>query len=167
MKGILALLSGAAAAFFLTAGAFLLLANLGSNVAESDLPPRSPDTSPAPPLQLNLQEEQLAALEPRPQQRFDLEVSNASAEAFSNVTLTLRVLPTDTTLAETRHYRVAVSELEAGESEKVRFEVDLSRLEARSQRSGEPSGETKQVLMEVQATTPEGISAVRTVILPF
>lgn len=167
MKSVLVLFSGAAAAFLLTAGAFLLLANLGSNVSESNLPPRNSDTAPAPPLQLRLQEEQLATLEPRPGQSFDLEVSNASTEAFSDINLTLRVLPTDTTLPETRYYQATVSDLRAGESEKVRFRADLSPLQDRQPRGDGSSGETKQILLEVQATTPEGISAVRTAILPF
>lgn len=166
MKGALVWFSGAAAAFFLTAGAFLLLANLGSDVSESSLPPKSSTPVPESPLQLNLREGHLATLKPLPEQTFYLEISNASPEDFSNVNLTLRVLPTNTALSETRYYQVNVDDLEAGESETVEFRANLSPPDD-PRRDGNSSGNPERIVMEIQATTPEGISAVKTAILTF
>src|SRR5918999_4478334 len=61
--------SGAALAFLATAGAFLLLANLGTGPSVKSLPPESQPAHSGPALELNLDEGELASLQPLPDQR--------------------------------------------------------------------------------------------------
>ncbi len=156
-------ISGAALAFFVTAGAFLLLANLGTGPSEESLPPDPQPAESGPALELNLDEDQLATLRALPDQRFEVGVENPGDEALSDVNLTLEVSSENTALSDARYYRETVDTLAAGGSDTVRFYLDLSEGE-----STIPAAvpEPPRKILEVRATTPTGVSAVKTAILP-
>ena len=156
--------SGAALAFLLTAGAFLLLANLGTAPSGKSLGPgpRS-GGSEGPGLELGLDEDQLAALEALPNQNLDLVVENGGQRSLSDVNLTLEVSSENTALTDASYYRRTFEELSAGEAVKVDFVLDLSPPAQTV--PGQP--EPPRTLLEIRATTPDGVSAVRTVILPL
>jgi hypothetical protein len=157
--------SGAAVAFFITAGAFLLLANLGTGPSEKNLPADPGTDESGPDLELNLEEAELATLAPLPNQRLDLTVDNVGSEDMSNVNLTLEVSSEDTALSDARYYRETVEKLAAGKSTTVPFYLDLSTPEAGLTVPDVP--EPPRTIVEVRATTPEGVSAVKTAILPL
>ena len=156
--------SGAALAFLVTAGAFLLLANLGTGPSEKSLPPDPQPTRSGPALELNLDEEELASLRPLPEQRFEVGVENPGDEALSDVNLTLELSSENTALSDARYYRRSVDELEAGRSVTVNFYLDLS---AQEDTSLAVIPEAPRKILEVRATTPTGVSAIKTVILPL
>jgi hypothetical protein len=157
-------ISGAALAFLLTAGAFLLLANLGTGPSEKSLGPgpRS-GGSEGPDLELGLDEGQLAALEALPNQNLDLVVKNGGQRALSDVNLTLEVSSENTALTDASYYRRTLQEIDGGQAVKVDFVLDLSPPAQTV--PGQP--EPPRTLLEIRATTPDGVSAVRTVILPL
>jgi hypothetical protein len=156
-------ISGAALAFFVTAGAFLLLANLGTGPSEESLPPDPQRAESGPALELHLDEDQLASLRALPDQRFEVGVENPGDEDLSDVNLTLEVSSENTALSDARYYRETVDTLAAGGSANVRFYLDLSEAE-----STIPAAvpEPPRKILEVRATTPTGVSAVKTAILP-
>ena len=153
--------SGAALAFFITAGAFLLLANLGTGPSEKSLPPDPRPAESGPALELNLDEDQLASLDALPDQRFEVGVENPGDEGLSDVNLTLEVSSENTALSDARYYRETVDTLTAGSSVTVSFYPDLS---AATTPAAVP--EPPRQILEVRATTPTGVSAVKTAILP-
>ena len=157
-------ISGAALAFFVTAGAFLLLANLGTGPSEESLPPDPQPAESGPALELNLDEDQLASLRALPDQRFEVGVENPGDEDFSDVNLALEVSSENTALSDARYYRETVDTLAAGGSATVRFYLDLSEGE-----STIPAAvpEPPRKILEIRATTPTGVSAVKTVVLPL
>ena len=154
--------SGAAVAFLITAGAFLLLANLGTGPSEKSLPadPGADESGPA--LELNLEKGALATLAALPNQRLDLTVENVGDEALSNVNLTLKVSSENTAVSDARYYRKTVEQLAAGESTRVTFYLDLS-----AGLTVPDAPERPRTIVEVRAATPEGVSAVKTAILPL
>ena len=157
-------ISGAALAFFVTAGAFLLLANLGSGPSEQSLPPDPRPAPSGPALELNLDEGELASLQALPEQRLDLGVENPGDEDLSDVNLTLEVSSENTALTDARYYRRTVDNLEAGRNLTVSFYLDLSAPEETN-----PAAvpEEPRKILEVRATTPTGVSAIKTAILPL
>jgi hypothetical protein len=157
-------LSGAALAFFLTAGAFLLLANLATVPSEQSLAPDSPEVGSERAVELALDAEQLASLRPQPDQTLDLVVKNEGGSNLSNVNVTLGVSSENTALSNPRYYRQTVEMVPAGETAGVDFVFDLSEPEQRI--TGRPASEPARNILEIKATTPEGVSTVRTVILP-
>lgn len=157
--------SGAAVAFFITAGAFLLLANLGTGPSEKNLPADPGTGKSGPDLELNLGEGTLTTLAPLPQQRFDLTVENVGSEDLSDVSLTVEVSSENTGLSDASYYRKTVEKLPAGESTIVPFYLDLSTPQAGLTVPEVP--EPPRTIVEVRATTPEGVSAVKTAILPL
>ena len=156
--------SGAALAFLLTAGAFLLLANLGTGPSEKSLPPNPQPERSGPALELNLDEGELASLHALPDQRFDVGVENAGDEDLSDVNLTLEVTSENTALSDARYYRRTVDRLEAGRSVTLSFDLDLSAQQG-TRVAAIP--ETPRRILEVRATTPTGVSAIKTAILPL
>lgn len=157
-------ISGAALAFLLTAGAFLLLANLGTAPSEKSLGPGPRSGGPeGPTLELGLDEGQLAALQALPNQNLDLVVENGGRRALSDVNLTLEVSSENTALTDASYYRRTLEKLDAGEAVEVDFLLDLSLPEQTVPSQAEPP----RTLLEIRATTPGGVSAVRTVILPL
>ncbi len=156
--------SGAALAFFVTAGAFLLLANLGSGPSEQRLPPDPQPARSGPALELNLNEEELASLQALPEQRLELGIENPGNEDLSEVNLTLEVSSENTALSEARYYRRTVDELRAGGNANVSFNLDLS---APDETNPTAVPEEPRRILEVRATTPTGVSAIKTAILPL
>ncbi len=167
MRGGILWALGTALAFVLTATAFLLLAGLFANSPERSLAPSSPNEDPDPSLDLGLDEEQLAALDDLPEQRLGLTVRNEGEEQLSDISLTLEVASENTALTEARYYRATVDELAVGASRNVGFILDLSPPVVPGGSVSSENLEAPQTIVEIQATTPEGVSAVRTVILPL
>ena len=157
--------SGAAAAFFITAGAFLLLANLGTGPSEKNLPADPGTDKSGPDLELDLGEGTLTTLAPLPGQRFDLTVENVGSKDLSDINLTIEVSSENTTLFDARYYRKTVEKLAAGESTTVSFYLDLSTPQAGLTVPEVP--EPPRTIVEVRAATPEGVWAVKTAILPL
>jgi hypothetical protein len=155
-------LSGAALAFFLTAGAFLLLANLSTVPPEKSLDPAPGGSDPA--VELALDAEQLASLRPGPDQDLDLVVRNEGSRPLSDVNMTLSVSSENTALSDFRIYRQTVEKVKASGTADVHFIFDLSEPDQRI--TGRPASEPARTILEIKATTPEGISTVKTVILP-
>ena len=157
--------AGAALAFFLTAGAFLFLANLATGPAAEDLPaaPARGETGPA--LDLDLNRDRLASLESAPDQELLLIVENAGGKDFSNVNLTLEASSEDTANPRSRYYRRTLRDLKAGERMEVGFLLDLSEPPEGS--AAPTASEERSEILEIRATTPEGVSEVRTAILPL
>lgn len=164
MRDVLVWLSGAALAFFVTAGAFLLLANLATVPSERRLAPRPSDVGSGSTVELELDAEQLAALRPRPDQSLDLRVKNEGAARLLNVNVVLTVSSENTALPDTRFYRRTVEKVASGGAARVDFEFDLSDPEQPATRP--PDSEPARRILEIRATTPKGVSTVRTVILP-
>ncbi len=156
--------SGAALAFFVTAGAFLLLANLGSGPSEQRLPPDPQPARSGPALELNLDEEELASLQALPEQRLELGIENPGNEDLSEVNLTLEVSSENTALSDASYYRRTVEELGAGSEVTVSFNLDLS---AADEANPVTLTEEPRKILEVRATTPTGVSAIKTAILPL
>ncbi len=157
---------GAALAFLVTAGAFLLLANLATVPSDRSLTPEPPSKRPGPNLDLRLDEDRLASLRAYPGQSLDLTVKNEGDRDLTDVNLTLVVSSENTAMPDPRYYHRTVERLPAGESAPVHFEFDLSPLEQRSE-SPPPAPEPSRKILEIRATTPGGVSAVKTAILPL
>jgi hypothetical protein len=164
MRDVVFWLSGAALAFFITAGAFLLLANLATVPSEKRLTPDPPGGGSEPAVELVLDAGRLASLRPLPDQSLYLVVKNEGAGRLLDMNVTLSVSSEDTALPDTRYYRRTVDKVEAGGEADVRFEFDLSDPERPT--PGRPASEPARRILEIRATTPDGISAVKTVILP-
>lgn len=155
-------------AFALTAGAFLLLANLSSNLSTREVTSGPRPTNSTPPLALELDESRLEELESESDQTLPLAVENAGESDFTDISLTMRVTSENTARPEARYYRATVKDLPAGESKTVRFTLDLSPPEDHERQASSPPGTLEpRIILEVQATTPEGISAIRTAVLPL
>ncbi len=164
MRDAIFWLSGAALAFFITAGAFLLLANLATVPSEKSLKPDPTPGGPEPAVELVLDEGRLDSLGPHPDQSLDLLVKNEGDGRLSDVNVTLIVSSENTALPNTRYYRRTVERVQPDGTANVRFEFDLSDPEQPA--AGRPPSEPARNILEFRATTPAGISTVRTVILP-
>jgi hypothetical protein len=163
VREIVLWISGAALAFFVTAGAFLLLANLANAPSDKSLTPDSSSGRSEPALELSLDEDRLASLRPLPGQSLDLVVKNEDSKQLSDVNVSLVVSSENTALSNTRYYRQTVEKLPPGGTATVRFRFDLSKpVDAGSPAVPEPSRE----ILEIKAVTPEGISTAKTAILP-
>jgi hypothetical protein len=159
-------ISGAALAFLATAGAFLLLANLGTGPSERHLSPDSRPEQSGPALDIFLDQEQLASLEALPGQVLRVRVTNPGDEDLSHVNLTVEVSSENTAAPNARYYRESLNELTAGNSVPVPFYIDLSEPASTASSSGSAPPEPSRKIIEVRATTPEGISTIKTAILP-
>jgi hypothetical protein len=159
-------ISGAALAFFVTAGAFLLLANLATVPSDRSLTPDPPSRRSGPVLDVSLDEDRLASLRARPGQSLALTLKNEGDRDLKDVNLTLGVSSENTVLPDTRYYHRKVESLPAGESAPVRFEFDLSAFE-HSAASTTAAPEPSRKILEIRATTPGGLSTVRTAVLPL
>jgi hypothetical protein len=114
---------------------------------------------------LNLDEAELASLRALPDQRLKVGVKNAGEEDLRDVHLTLEVSSENTALSNARYYRETVGSLAAGRAAAVRFNLDLSAPEGNG--PAVPAGpEQPRTILEVRATTPTGVSAVKTAVLP-
>ena len=155
---------GAALAFLFTAGAFLLLANLATVSSVKSLTPDPPEAGSQPAVELALDAEQLASLKPRPDQSLDPVLKNEGNRPLSDVNVTLSVSSENTAILNSRYYRRPVEKVPAGERADVHFEFDLSEPE--QQVTVRPASEPARRILEIKASTPDGISTVKTVILP-
>jgi len=158
---------GAILAFLVTAGAFLLLANLATVPSEKSLAPDPGSGKPGRALDLVLDQERLASLRPLPGQSLDLAVENDGTTQLSDVNVTLSVFSENTALSDPRYYRRTVEKIPAGGTANVRFEFDLSAPAQPVVRPLTVIPEPSRKVLEVRATAPEGVSTVRTVILPL
>ena len=166
MRDIVFWLSGATLAFLLTAGAFLFLANLATAPSEKRLNPDLARGESGQAVDLILDRERLASLEPLPDQSLELEVENEGTKQLSDVNMTLSVASENTAHSDRRYYRQTVEKIPAGEAARVRFEFDLPVREDPVARPPTANPEPSREILEIRATTPEGDSTVRTVILP-
>jgi hypothetical protein len=169
VRGVALWALGAVAAFVATAGAFLLLANLGGGAAASDPIPRAEPSeaqNPGPTLALELFEDQLEELEREPGQKLTVGVENMGDEEFSSVDLTLDVTSENTVQPRTRSYQKTIGQMAPNESTTVEFEIDLSPPipPEGGEGSTSPDSQTREIL-EARATTPEGASAIKTAVL--
>ena len=167
MKGAALWALGAIAAFLATAGAFLLLANLLGNPAASDpIPPADPSQAQGsgPTLLLDLPKDRLEGLEKKPGQRLVLDVENGGDEELQRADLTLDTTSGNTARPRKRSYRETVGRLAPGESTTVEFEIDLSpQIPADTNLAG--ADPQPREILEARATTPDGVSAVKTAVL--
>jgi hypothetical protein len=166
MRDIIFWLSGAALAFLVTAGAFLLLANLATAPSEKRLNPDQARGGSGQSVDLILDREQLASLRDRPNQSLALVVENEGGEQLSDVNVTLSVFSENTALSDPRYYRQTVEKVPTGEAASVPFEFDLLVREEPGANLPTGNPEPSREILEIRATTPEGNSTVRTVILP-
>ena len=166
MRDIVFWLSGAALAFLVTAGAFLFLANLATAPSEKRLNPDQERGESGQAVDLILDREQLASLRYQPDQSLALVVENEGGEQLSDVNVTLKVFSENTALSDARYYRHTVEKIPAGEPARVSFEFDLPAREEPVARPPTANPEPSRKILEIRATTPGGISTVRTVILP-
>jgi hypothetical protein len=157
--------AGATLAFLLTAGAFLFLANLATAPLAEDLPAAPARGEPGPALDLDLNRDRLDSLEPAPDQELLLTVQNAGGRPLSNVNLTLEASSEDTANPRSRYYRRTLRDLRAGERVEVSFLLDLSKPPEGS--AAPTASDERSEILEIRATTPEGVSVVRTAILPL
>jgi hypothetical protein len=171
VKGAALWVLGASVAFLATAGAFLLLANLGSEPATGipiPLAEPSDPESPKPVLVLNLPKERLEGLQRGPGQRLALDVENGGGDELSNVDLALAVASENTSRPRARYYWATLEKLAPKETATVEFEIDLSPPSPAESRTGSLSSEPPQEhreILEVRARTPNGDSAVKTAVL--
>jgi hypothetical protein len=166
MRDIIFWLSGAALAFLVTAGAFLLLANLASVPSQKRLNPDQARAGSGQSVDLILDREQLASLRYQPDQSLALVVENQGGEQLSDVNVNLEVFSENTAQSDSSYYRQTVQKIPAGEAASVRFEFDLLVPEEPVARPPTANPEPSRKILEIRATTPGGNSAVRTVILP-
>ena len=166
MRDVVFWLSGATLAFLISAGAFLLLANLATAPSEKSLAPEPASGGSGHAVGLRLDREGLASLRPLPDQSLDLAVENEGAERFSDVTVVLMVSSENTAFPDSRLYRHTIEKIPVGEVAKVHFVFDLAASEHPATRPPTQAPEPSREILELRATTPEGDSTVRTVILP-
>jgi len=164
MRGVAVWFSGAALAFLLTAGVFLLLANIATIPSEKSLAPEPPEAASQPVVELELNADQLASLKPEPDQNLNLTVRNENSTPLSDVNVTLSVSSENTALSRSRYYRQMVEEVPANGTADIPFDFNLS--EPKQRVTGRPASEPAREILEIKATTPDGISATKTVILP-
>ena len=158
---------GAVLAFLATAGAFLLLANLGTGPSEKNLTPNPRPSESGPALELSLNADRLESLRALPGQELSVGVRNAGGADLSDINLTLEVSSENTALSDTRYYRKTIDKLAAGSFTTVPFYLDLSSQGITA--SGSPSAaapEPPRKIIEVRATTPGGASVIKTAIVP-
>ena len=166
MRDVVFWLSGAALAFLVTAGAFLLLANLATAPSEKSLNPDQARGRSGQAVDLILNRERLASLSSSPDQRLDIVVENEGTRQLSDVNVTLGVFSENTAHSDFRYYRQTVEKIQAGEAASVRFEFDLPVREEPVAIPPTANPEPSREILEIRARTPEGNSTVRTVILP-
>lgn len=158
MREILSWLSGAVLAFALTAGAFLLLANAGEPPSEKALRPDTRSAPSGPSLELQIPRDRINALKQEPDQTLTVGIRNSGDEKLSDISISAKVSSENTALPETRYERSSVASLAAGASATADFTLDLS--------FADKGPEPPRAIIEIRATTPSGVSTVKTVILP-
>ena len=170
MRSALFWLLGASLAFFLTAGAFVVLANFGTTPKASDpIPSPGPSTggSQGPELDLNFSEKQLEGLQRSQNQTLTLYLKNRSEEKLETVNLELSVYSEDTVHPRARRYREIVAGLAPGEKLAVDMSVDLSPpppVESLAILDDQQLGNDREIL-EARAYAPGEAPVVKTAIV--
>ena len=163
MRGFITWVSGAAFAFAVTAGAFVVLANLGTGPSETDLPSGSESRVSGPALNLMVQKDGLADLPQRPDQKLKFDLENVGERELEDVSIYLTVFLEDTSVSNARNYSATVQRLAPGATATAEYSVDLSLPPGLKT---DTSTEPPRWIIEARATTPDGVSTGRTVILP-
>ena len=159
-RGVLLWSLATSAAFLATAGAFLLLANLGTGPGSgSDPIPRAPGAA-GPALALRFAEARLGELKRRPDQALTLYVENRGDRELPEVGVTLAVASEANLSADPRRYEENLEGLAPGERRAVEMQVDLSPPAAETSEA-----QDQREILEARATTPDGVSAVETAVL--
>jgi hypothetical protein len=154
MRSLLFWTLGTAVAFALTAGAFLSLASLAEDPSDVSIQGRTQQPNRNP-LQLDFDKAQLEKLgEQEEKTSLKLTVRNSGDRTFSKVNVVLSSFSANTSNPEQRYYRATVEDLRAGGSGRVNLDLELS-----------PTTQEKQWVLEARATTPRGISAVKTAVI--
>lgn len=170
MRGALFWLIGASLAFFVTAGAFLVLANFGTAPRASDPIPRpepSEQGSSGPDLALNFSEERLKELERRQNQTLTLYLENRGDGELESVDLEVLVSSEDTAHPRVRRYQETVVGLAPGEIETIDLRVDLSPptpVGSMAVLGEQPAGNRE--ILEARAYPPGGNVVIETAVLP-
>jgi hypothetical protein len=158
--------------FLMTAGAFLLLANLGSAPATGGLIPRAEPAeteTPESTLTLSIPEEQLEDLERRPGQKLTLDVENSGSDELAIVDLALDITSENTVRPHARSYQASVEDLSPAVTATVEFEIDLSSptmpADDREGGPGSANQSPPREILEARATTPDGYSTFKTAVL--
>lgn len=169
MRSALFWLIGASLAFFVTAGAFLVLANFGTAPKASDPIPRNGPTEQGPSgpdLALKFSEERLKDLERRRDQTLTLYLENRGEGDLGTVDLELTISTEDAARPEVRRYRERVAGLAPGEVKTVDLNVDLSPpppVESMAVLGGGSGGDRE--ILEARAYLPGGAVVVETAVL--
>ena len=169
MRGALFWLIGALLAFFVTAGAFLVLANLGTAPNASVPIPRSgaPEQGPrGPELVLSFSEEQLETLERRRNQTVTIYMENEGDEELESVDLELKVSAEDSAVHGARRYEETVPDLAPGEVEEVALTINLSPTPSVGSAAilGQEPGGDREIL-EARAYVPGEPVVIETAVL--
>lgn len=170
MKGALFWLASTVAAFAVTAGVFLVLAEMGTDPPRQSLSAGGGNRSePHTPLSLQLRESDLENLEAAEGQSLRLTLETRSDRKLTGINVYLVLSSEDTSEEETRYYEAEVEELEPGESRNVDFDLDLSPPENTDQQdSGGQTDGSRDVdmnILEARAASSEGASTVKTAVL--
>ena len=153
-------------AFLMTAAAFLLLASLGDDPESAPIPRADPsETQERPILSLKIPEDRLEELEREPGQRLSLDLENGSEEELVDINLALDIVSENTARPHARSYRETLELLAPGETASVEFEIDLSPPIPAETHASDPGAEKDREILEIRATAPEGVSAVKTAVL--
>ena len=169
MRGALFWLGGASLAFFVTAGAFLLLANFAVAPRASDPIPQNNTSGQSPPAQglaLSFSEERLEELQRSKDQMLTLYLENRGDGDLASVNLVLTVSSEDTARPGIRRYRETVADLAPGEIQRVDLMVDLSasrHTESMAVLEGASHGDRE--IVEARAYPPGGSMVIETAIL--
>jgi hypothetical protein len=167
LRGVLFWTASTVLAFTVTAGVFLMLAELGTAPREQSLSADGESREePSEPLSLDLQRSALESLEEAEGQTLGMTVSNGSDRELTSINVYLILSSEDTSDQEIRYYEAEVQELASGESKRVRFELDLSPP-APDDTSESPRDEKSFNILEARAASSEGVSTVKTAVLAF
>ena len=167
MKGALFWLASTVAAFAVTAGVFLVLAEMGTDPPEQSLSADGGNRSePRAPLSMQLRESDLENLEAAEDQRLRITLRNRGDRELTSINVYLALSSEDTSDQETRYYEAEIEELQPGESRNASFELDLSPPEDGQQDSGEQTDDPPDMnILEARAASSEGASRVNTAVL--
>lgn len=157
MRGALFWLGSTVAAFAVTAGVFLALAQIGANAPEQSLEANGDRRAePRAPLSLDFGRGELDRLEEEEDQELELTLSNTGSRELTSINVYLIVSSEDTANRETRYYEAEVRNLAPEDSKRVRFDINLPPPE---------SGGVALDVLEVRAASSEGASTVKTAVL--
>ncbi|MDN5696645.1 MAG: hypothetical protein L0G70_01570 [Rubrobacter sp.] len=170
MRGALFWLASTVAAFAITAGVFLVLAEMGTDPPEQSLSADGGNRSePRAPLSMELRESDLESLEAQEDQSLRISLENRGERELTSINVYLALSSEDTSKQETRYYEAELQDLQAGESRNVSFDLDLSPPENGGEQSyedrPEDSSEEEMNILEARAASSEGASTVNTAVL--